>query len=91
MFANPRSPGTLSGCVEDAGGGRVIVHNSSEQAWHRCNIVKPDRSHFVLEKLTAGDRESIRSGVFMAGPPLRPTTALSLRCVEGELTAAASR
>ncbi len=88
MFDNLRSPGKLKGYVENLGGGRIIVHNSGDTDWHRCDVRKPDKSHYIMEKLSARDQESIRSGNFIKEKEPEPpkATVLVLRCKEGELS-----
>jgi hypothetical protein len=87
IFANPHSPGALSGYVENLGGGRIIVHNMSEQTWNRCDIKKPDQTHYVMEKLRAKDQESIRSNNFIKEKTLdaAPATVLALVCKQGQM------
>jgi hypothetical protein len=87
VFANPHSPGALKGYVEDLGSGRVIIHNSSDQLWTRCDVRKPDKTHYVMDKLKPHDQESVRSGNFVkaneAPPPA--ATVLALVCKQGEM------
>ena len=85
FFANPTSPGALKGYVENAGGGRVIVHNASDLAWSRCDVRKPDGSHYVLGSLKAKDQESIRSGLFAKEAVAEiPITSVHVSCKQGE-------
>ncbi len=88
MFADPHSKGRLRGYVENLGGGRIIVHNLSETAWNRCDIRKPDKSHYVMAKLKGNDEESIRSGNFIKEKELEPApaTILSLVCKQGAMS-----
>ncbi len=87
LFDNLRSPGALKGYVENLGGGRIIVHNSGDSDWHRCDVRKPDKTHYVMEKLKARDQESIRSGNFIKEKEAEKPSAtqLALRCKQGEL------
>ncbi|MHB8878363.1 MAG: hypothetical protein ACYC8T_32100 [Myxococcaceae bacterium] len=86
VFANPQSPGDLKGYVENTGGGRVIVHNTSDVAWNRCDVRKVDRSHYVMGSLKARDHETIGSRNFKKeDEPSTAATELSLRCKEGML------
>lgn len=88
MFADPHSGAQLKGYAENAGGGRVTVHNSGDGDWHRCNIVKPDGTHYLTDRLKAHDQDSIRPGLFVkekeADAPA--ATKLDLKCAQGELS-----
>ncbi len=87
LFANPRSPGTLKGYAEDKGGGRVDVHNTGDTTWQRCDVRKPDRSHYIMAKLKPRDSETIRSGAFITDAANKPpdATELALKCKQGLL------
>lgn len=88
LFADPHSGKELKGYAENSGGGRVIVHNTSDRDWHRCNIVKPDGTHYLMDRLKAKDQDSIASGRFIKEkePDGPKATRLDLRCAQGELT-----
>lgn len=88
MFADPHSGAQLKGYAENAGGGRVTVHNSSDADWHRCNLVKPDGTHYMTDQLKAKDQDSIRPGLFVKEkePDAPPTTRLDLHCAQGDLS-----
>ncbi len=87
LFANPRSPGTLKGYAENLGGGRVDVHNTGDVTWQRCDVRKPDRTHYIMSKLKPRDSESIRSGAFIKDPEqgAPPATELALKCKQGQM------
>jgi hypothetical protein len=87
LFANPRSPGTLKGYAEDKGGGRVDIFNTGDVTWQRCDVRKPDRTHYIMAKLKPRDQETIRSGAFMADAQEKPpdATELSLKCKQGHV------
>lgn len=87
MFADPHSPGVLKGYVENLGGGRIIVHNVSDVQWTRCDVRKPDKTHYVMDRLKAKDQESIRSGNFIKeqGSEPAPATILALVCKQGQM------
>ena len=82
-FVNRSTPGALKGYVEDAGGGRIILYNTGDRDWHRCDVRKPEGTHYVIEKLSARDQESVRSGLFTTQEP--EATLLSLLFVPAEL------
>ena len=85
FFANPQSPGTLKGYAENAGGGRVVVYNSSNKPWNRCDVRKPDGSHFVLGTLDARDQNSIRPALFTQEAVREiPINSVHIRCAQGE-------
>lgn len=81
-FANPSSPGALKGYVEGEPGGRVTLHNSSDKAWNRCDVARPNGEHYVLGTLKAGDHESIRSGLFKKEADALPTW-VRMQCAQG--------
>lgn len=85
LFANPRSPGTLKGYAEDKGSGRVDIHNTGDVTWQRCDVRKPDRTHYIMAKLKPRDSETIRSGAFIADAANKPpdATELALKCKQG--------
>lgn len=87
FFNNPRSPGDLKGYAENMGGGRVDIHNTSDVTWQRCDVRKPDRTHFVLASLKPRDKETIRSGAFVkeAEQAEPPATELAINCKQGRL------
>lgn len=82
-FATPNAPGALKGYAEHTGGGRVVVHNTGDTSWSRCDVAKPDGSHYLLGGLKAHDEDSIRASLFQKepGPPL---TSVLVRCKQGE-------
>lgn len=84
-FANPRSAGTLKGYAENVGSGRVDIHNTGEVTWQRCDVRKPDRTHYIMSKLKPRDSETIRSGAFIKDPEAKApdATELSLKCKQG--------
>lgn len=88
LFADPRSGAQLTGYAENAGGGRVTVHNSGDGDWHRCNVVKPDGTHYLMDRLKAHNQDSIRPGLFVKEkePDAPAATKLELRCAQGELS-----
>lgn len=85
FFANPRSPGTLKGYAENMGSGRVDVHNTGDVTWQRCDVRKPDRTHYIMSKLKPRDSETIRSGAFVREAEDKPpaATELSFKCKQG--------
>ncbi len=85
FFANPRSPGTLKGYAENMGSGRVDIHNTGDVTWQRCDVRKPDRTHYIMSKLKPRDSETIRSGAFNkeAEPKAPDATELALKCKQG--------
>ena len=87
MFNDPHSPGQLKGYAENAGSGRVVMHNSGDTMWTRCDVRKPDKTHYIMERLKPKENESIRSGVFIKEkenePP--PATVLALVCKQGQM------
>lgn len=87
FFNNPRSPGGLKGYAENMGSGRVDVHNTGDVTWQRCDVKKPNGTHFLLASLKPRDKETIRSGAFVKeaeqAPP--PATELSLTCKQGRM------
>lgn len=87
LFANPRSPGTLKGYAEDKGGGRVDVHNTGDVTWQRCDVRKPNKTHYIMAKLKPRDSETIRSGAFIRDAEHAPpaTTELALKCKQGSM------
>ena len=87
MFANPHSPGALKGYAENAGGGRVTMHNTSDVMWTRCDVRKPDKTHYIMEKLKPKEWDSISSGNFVKEKELEPppATILALVCKQGQM------
>lgn len=87
FFNNPRSPGELKGYAENMGSGRVDLHNTSDVTWQRCDIKKPNGTHFVLASLRPRDKETIRSGAFVkeAEQSAPPATELAINCKQGRL------
>ncbi len=85
FFNNPRSPGTLKGYAENTGGGRVDIHNTGDVTWQRCDVRKPDRTHYVMSKLKPRDSDTIRSGAFVkeAEEKAPEATELALKCKQG--------
>ena len=85
LFANPRSGGALKGFAENMGSGRVDVHNTGDVTWQRCDVRKPDRTHYVMSKLKPRDSETIRSGAFVkeAEEKAPDATELALKCKQG--------
>ncbi|MBS1148658.1 MAG: hypothetical protein H6Q89_356 [Myxococcaceae bacterium] len=85
LFSNPRSPGTLKGYAENMGGGRVDIHNTGDVTWQRCDVRKPDKTHYVMAKLKPRDSETIRSGAFNKDAEAKApdATELALKCKQG--------
>lgn len=84
-FDKPTAPvGSLKGYAVNEGGGSVVVYNSSGSAWTRCDVKKPDRTHYVLGTLKGGTNDSIHKGRFVKEAEA-PISWLDLRCKEGYL------
>jgi hypothetical protein len=82
-FATPAGSGPLKGYAE-SDGSRVTVHNTGDTTWNRCDVRKPDGTHFVMGKLEARDQNSIRGGAFNKdAEPEIPITSLFVRCKQG--------
>jgi hypothetical protein len=82
-FAEPSATHALAGFAE-RDGARVTVHNTGETTWTRCDVRKPDGSHYVMSALKGHDQDSIRGGAFDKDTAEKPRS-LTLTCKEGEL------
>lgn len=83
-FADPSSKQPLSGYAE-RDGSRVTVHNDGNAPWSRCDVRKPDGSHYVMGTLKAHDTDSARGGAFKKeNDP--GVTSLMLVCTQGQLS-----
>jgi hypothetical protein len=84
FFNKPNAPvGNLKGYAVNEGKGGVVVYNSSESAWTRCDVTKPDRTHYVLGNLKGHADDSINSGRFIK--EAEAAGWVELRCKEGSL------
>lgn len=83
-FSEPAAKHALDGFAE-ADGSRVTINNTGNTEWTRCDVRKPDGTHYVMGRLKAHDRDSARGGAFVKAPEETKPRWLTLTCKEGSL------
>lgn len=84
-FSEPAAKHALDGFAE-VDGSRVTINNSGDTEWTRCDVRKPDGTHYVMGRLKAHDRDSARGGAFQkSNDAPKPPRWLTLTCKEGSL------
>ncbi len=86
LFDQPALKTALQGFVENGRKGGIQLHNDGPTDWTRCDLIKPDRTHFVQGTLKAHSWDSIRGGLFKP-PTVEEPPTVTLKCLEGSITA----
>ncbi|MCI0569293.1 MAG: hypothetical protein L0Y66_00935 [Myxococcaceae bacterium] len=82
-------PAELQGRVWVSGVGparRIVVHNTGDTAWRRCDVRLPSNKHYVLEGLEPDASEGIMLFRFTQDGVQHdlPTTFVHVKCANGE-------
>jgi hypothetical protein len=83
IFEQPSRKTALNGYAESSRKGGIILHNDGPTDWTRCDLIKPDRTHYVQGLMHARSGDTIRGSLFKA--PTAPET-VTLKCFEGSFT-----
>lgn len=76
----------LKGYAEKKPLDAVTIHNTSDTAWERCTVTRPDGSKHILGRVKAKDKETVGWKVFQSNAPKRPEVKVvnvAVQCKQG--------